>query len=114
MAEVLTAHTDAVGEELILSLPIFAVFEIFLEDPFAYEALLQLALFSVLSVSFMKRNEEKYRRFECFGYGVVRPDIHRLLHLLFTYHSAGVLPFARNGGYVVPHVYNGLQRHPCD
>ncbi len=46
----------SLSEDIVLNLPIFALFEIMMEEPFAYEALLQLALLSVLSVEFMERN----------------------------------------------------------
>ena len=47
-----------ISGDLLVNLPVFAWFDVFFEKPFAYEALLQLALFSVLSVGFMERNAE--------------------------------------------------------
>lgn len=82
-----TRSGNNVGGDLVMSLPIFAIFDVFFENPFAYEALLQLALFSVLSVSFMERNAETTN-------GVVTA----VYDLIFTGFCTCVL-------YVVPQVF---------
>ncbi len=51
-----SGYTGDLEKDVVLSLPVFTLPSLFFESVFSYEALVQLSLFSVFSMDFMRRN----------------------------------------------------------